>query len=114
MADDTRADEDEERAVVRAAQGDGAAFLRLAAAYRPRIVAFLARLADPRAVALDEVAMQAPPPLARAKTVSIASSGCHRISPWPRTRAGYWAPRGRREYPRRPRGREGCGATTRP
>jgi len=29
MADDTRADEDEERAVVRAAQGDGAAFLRL-------------------------------------------------------------------------------------
>jgi len=59
MADDTRADADEERAVVRAAQGDGAAFLRLADAYRPRIVAFLARLADPRAVALDEVAQQA-------------------------------------------------------
>lgn len=58
MADDTQADE--ELAVVRAAQGgDGAAFLRLADAYRPRIVAFLARLTDPRAVALDEVAQQA-------------------------------------------------------
>jgi len=111
MADDTRADEDEERAVVHAAQGDGAAFLRLADAYRPRIVAFLA---DPRAVALDEVAMQAPPLLVRAKTVSIASSGCQEMSPWPRTRAGYWLPRGGRDYPRRPRGREGCGATTRP
>jgi len=58
VADDTRADE--ELAVVRAAQsGDGAAFLRLADAYRPQIVAFLARLTDPRAVALDEVAQQA-------------------------------------------------------
>jgi len=57
VADDTRADE--ELAVVRAAQGgDGAAFLRLADAYRPRLVAFLARLADPRTVPLDEVAQQ--------------------------------------------------------
>jgi len=58
VADDTQADE--ELDVVRAAQGgDGVAFLRLADAYRPRIVAFLARLTDPRAVALDEVAQQA-------------------------------------------------------
>jgi len=59
VADDTRADADDGALLVRAAQGDGAAFLRLAAAYRPRIIAFLARLADPRAVALDEVAQQA-------------------------------------------------------
>ena len=57
MADDTQADE--ELDVVHAAQGDGVAFLRLADAYRPQLVAFLARLADPRAVALDEVAQQA-------------------------------------------------------
>ncbi len=58
MADDTQADE--ELDVVRAVEGgNGVAFLRLADAYRPRIVAFLARLTDPRAVALDEVAQQA-------------------------------------------------------
>lgn len=51
---------DEDTALVVAAQrGDGAAFLRLADRYRPRIIGSLARTADPRAVALDELAQQA-------------------------------------------------------
>jgi len=60
VSDDIQADADEELAVVRAAQvGDGVAFLRLATSYRPRLVAFLARLSAPYAVALDEVAQKA-------------------------------------------------------
>ncbi len=58
MTDDGGPDEDT-ALVVAAQRGDGAAFLRLADRYRPRIIGFLARTADPRAVALDELAQQA-------------------------------------------------------
>ncbi len=62
-ADDTRGDagDDAERALVLdARRGDGAAFMRLADRYRPRVVRFLAaQLGGQRRLALDEVAQQA-------------------------------------------------------